>query len=68
MNNASNGQRGKTGRGRKKVTVSGGEFIHCDCGTWFIPIFKNQTTCIKCRKEARTRECHQYAPELWGMV
>ncbi len=53
---------------RKDEPIQGGGYIRCDCGAWFIPIFENQPTCLKCRKEAREKDCHSYAPELWGTV
>jgi hypothetical protein len=49
-------------------TPIGGEYIRCECGAWFVPVFKNQTTCVKCRKKARYEECHQHAPEIWMVV
>ncbi len=48
--------------------IHGGEYIRCKCGAWFRPISEKQTSCVECKKKARTEECHKYAPELWGMV
>ena len=58
-----------TAQKSRRVKVSkppaGGEYIQCEkCGVWFTPVFKKQTTCIKCRKEERYKECHGHAPEV----
>lgn len=57
----------------KRTQVSkppaGGEFLQCEkCGVWFTPVFKKQTTCIKCRKAERYKECHSHAPKVLVVV
>ncbi len=48
-----------------KEPPAGGEYIQCEkCGAWYTPIFKHQPTCIKCRKDARYKECHGREHEM----
>lgn len=49
---------------KRSKNQQGGEYVHCECGAWFIQVFENQTTCTKCRKKARYEECHKFAPSV----
>lgn len=49
-------------------TLHGGEYIRCECGVWFVPVFENQVVCVKCKRKARYEECHKYAPSILVVV
>ena len=51
-----------------KEPPASGTYIKCSCGAWFQPIFEDQTTCWKCRKDARTKEWQSYRPKVLVVI